>query len=244
MLSYNRLSQALSGTPAARLILVLGLTGISTMAVAVPENITNEEMALLPRYCPYTQTFGNSGVPGNPSPGAKPYVAMMGDSFWALHHYCWGLIHLQRAMRSNTPPNVKAFLLKEARNDYLFLLKSARKDFILLPEIYTAIGEVELRTSLPNDANQSFAKARALKPDYWPAYSHWAEFLIKTGHTAEAKQLVKSGLEYSPNAKLLREQYRLLGGKLSEIVPKVQEPPPGDAAGETIDPPLAEEPPS
>lgn len=240
MLRYNSLSRRLSGTTAARLILVLGLTGISTIAVAALD-ITREEMSLLPRYCPYVEGSGNSGAPGAPSPGAKPYVAMMGDNFWHIHHYCIGLVHRQRALRSNTPPPVRAFQLSEARSNYLYVTKHASKDFILLPEIHTAIGEVELRLALPNDANQSFAKARALKPDYWPAYSHWAEFLIRSGHAAEAKPLVRTGLEYSPNSRTLQEQYRHVGGKPSEIVPKkVQELPPGDAAGDTIDPPVVE----
>jgi tetratricopeptide (TPR) repeat protein len=243
MLSYNSLCRCFPGITAAHLILVLGLAGSSAIAFAAPQNITNEEMALLPRYCPYTQAFGNSGSPGNPSPGAKPYVAMMGEEFWAMHHYCWALINRHRAMRSNTPPQVRLSLLKEALGDSQYVIKHSRtrKDFILLPELHTVVGEIELRLKLPNDANQSFAKARALKPNYWPAYSHWAEFLIRAGYPAEAKKLVKTGLEYSPNAKLLREQYRLLGGKLSEIVPKLQESPPADAAAGTPEPPLVEE---
>jgi hypothetical protein len=68
-----------------------------------------------------------------------------------------------------------------------------------------------------------FAEARALKPDYWPGYSHWADFLMRSGQKAEAKQLVRSGLEHNPDAKTLREQYRLLGGNPSEIVSRVKE---------------------
>lgn len=71
------------------------------------------------------------------------------------------------------------------------------------------------------------------------------EFLINTGNQTEAKRLVKEGLEYSPNAKRLREQYRQLGGNPSEIVPKVsktQEDPAADLPDDTVDELLTEDP--
>ena len=121
------------------------------------------------------------------------------------------------------------------------MVKNSPRTFVLLPEIHTRIGELELHLARHHEADQSFAKARALKPDYWPAYSHWAEFLIKSGQRAEAKQLVKSGLEYSPNSRVLTEQYRMLGGKPSEIVPRVGEHAPKSPADEATTPQLPED---
>ena len=86
--------------------------------------------------------------------------------------------------------------------------------------------------SNPGAADKAFARARAIKPDYWPAYSQWAEYLMKIGKQAEAKQLVKAGLEQAPQARMLIEQYRLLGGKPSEIVPVVTKPSPDKATVE------------
>lgn len=235
------LRKDLPGIALRRLALASALMATATIVTAMPDNITDEEMALIPRYCPYTQSFGKSGFRGGPSPQAKPWLAVMGDGFWAVHHYCWGQINLQRALRSTTTSQQRKHLLETVRADYGYAVKNAPKNFILLPEIYTRLGEVEVRLARHRDAEQSFAKARALKPDYWPAYSHWAEVLMGSGRRAEAKQLVKSGLEYSPNSRVLSEQYRLLGGKPSEIVPKVKPQASESLAGEASTSPPSED---
>lgn len=206
-------------------------------------DITKEELALLPPYCAHAQII-SSNTQGSAKPEVKYWVGIMGYDFWGIHHYCYGQVKMLRAQRSGTSVQQRQFLLASARDEYDYVIKNSKSNFILLPEIYTRIGEVELRRSLPGEANKAFAKARALKPDYWPAYSRWADYLIAAGKAPEAKQLVKSGLEYSPNSRTLQEQYRLLGGKPSDIVPKNKEPLPEDKAVETIDPPSADGAPS
>ncbi|EXI86009.1 MAG: putative Zn-dependent protease [Candidatus Accumulibacter sp. BA-94] len=206
-----------------RLACVVGLWALTGLASGQVKNMTAAELAAAPRYCPYTQAYGRSGSPDAPSAEAKRWVAILGPTFWHLHHYCWGKMHLQRAMRSTTSEQERKHLLSTAVGDYGYVIKNGSRDFILLPEIYVGIGEIELLLAHPQEANRAFAAARALKPDYGPAYSHWAEFLMHSGQKAEAKQLVKTGLEYNPDAKTLREQYRLLGGNPSEIVPRVKE---------------------
>jgi tetratricopeptide (TPR) repeat protein len=232
MLRMIKSSRYLSGVTALGLTLAVAILGLTSPVMAQPVNVTPEEMALSPRFCPDVQGYGRSGTRDAPSAAAKRWVSLMGDTFWHVHHYCWGQINLQRALHSSTPQQTRQHLLGSVRNDYLYVVRNASKNFILLPEIYTKIGDVELLLSLPNDANKSFAQARALKPDYWPAYSHWAEFLINAGKKADAKQLVRTGLEYSPGARVLQEQYRLLGGKPSEIVPKTIAPPPKESTTE------------
>mgnify|MGYP000935892828 CR=1 FL=1 len=207
----------------ANLACVIGLWGLTGIASGQVKNMTAAELAAAPLYCPYTQSFGRSGTPDAPSVEAKRWVAILGPTFWHLHHYCWGKMHLQRAMRSTTTEQERKHLLGTVVGDYSYVVRNGTRDFILLPEIYVGIGEIELRLARPQEASRAFTEARTLRPDYWPAYSHWAEFLIRSGQKAEAKQLVKTGLEYNPDAKTLREQYRLLGGNPSEIVPRAKE---------------------
>jgi len=235
----TKLTKHVPGVAALRSALALALMGIATTTIAgKPGNITEAEMAMIPAYCPYTQSFSES----RGSPEAKRWESLMGKDFWAMHHYCWAQINQQRAMRSSMSENGRKALLNVARGDYVYVINSAARNFVLLPEVYTRAGEVELRLSLYREANQSFAKARALKPDYWPAYSHWAEFLMYSGKKAEAKQLVKSGLEYSPNSRVLRAQYRLLGGNPSEIEPRAPVQGPENTAEEPDSPPTAGQP--
>lgn len=213
------------------LALALGLMNVSPVAAVPSGIITEQEMALIPPYCPYAQLF-----PKNLAPERKQWEARLGPGFPSIHHYCWGQINFQRALRSNTSSQDRRFLLGTVISDYEFVIgavQSQGKDFVLLPEIFTRKGEVELLLARFKDANTSFARARALKPDYWPAYSAWAGFLIRSGHTVEAKQLVQSGLEYSPNSRVLREQYRSLGGNPSDIKPNVKLPTPGSTTDQS-----------
>ncbi|MBO3708848.1 MAG: tetratricopeptide repeat protein [Candidatus Accumulibacter sp.] len=223
MFSDANRSRHLPDHPVVRLACVIALWSLTGVASAQVKNVTAAEMAAVPRYCPFTHAFGRSGTPDNPSAEAKPWVGIMGPTFWHMHHYCWGKLNLLRAMRSSATEQERAHLLGSVVADYWYVAQRAPRDFVLLPEIYVGMGEIELRRGRPQEANKVFAEARALKPDYWPGYSHWAEFLMRSGQKAEAKQLVRTGLEYNPDARILREQYRLLGGNPSEIVPRVKE---------------------
>lgn len=196
------------------------LVGASFTASAKPKGISDAEMALIPKYCPDTMGFNYGDAFFNTSPRAGHWVGLMGKTFWAIHHYCWGLINLGRATRVGVPPMIRKGTLEDVRNDFQFVLDRAPPDFIMLPEILTRMGEVELLLKRPVQAGKAFARAREIKQDYWPAYSKWAEFLISSGKRAEAKDLIKSGLEFSPKTSVLIDLYRLLGGNPADIVPK------------------------
>ena len=72
---------------------------------------------------------------------------------------------------------------------------------------------------------QRLAKARSLKPSYWPAYLNWAEYLRRTGEKAKAREMVEEGLSYSPDAKALRRLLTDLGGDPRTIAPRPSEEP-------------------
>jgi tetratricopeptide (TPR) repeat protein len=207
-----------------RLTLALAFIGVANVTHAKPEGVTEAEMKLLPRYCPDTMGFNYGDAYSNTSPRAGHWVSLMGKSFWTMHHYCWAQINMNRAQKAGLPTQTRRGLWESARGDYGFVIANAQPDFIMLPEIYTRIGEVELFLAHQDKADEAFARARELKPDYWPAYSHWAEFLIKVGRRAEAMKMVISGLEQSPDAKVLREQFRVLGGKASDIPKPIEKP--------------------
>ncbi len=208
-----------------RLLVGLLLVGLVEMAVAAPSNVTDAEMKLLPRYCPDTQTFKNGSPQYSPSQRAQYWVSVMGKAFWAMHHYCWAQISMNRSRKAGITAQERRGMWESARGDYGYVIENSQPDFILLPEIFTRIGEVELLLGRANNADEAFARARQLKPDYWPAYSQWAEFLMQRGRRPEALKIVASGLQHSPDAKVLREQFRVLGGKSSDIPKAIDEPP-------------------
>lgn len=113
------------------------------------------------------------------------------------------------------------------------MVKNTDDSFILLPEILTWIGRTELLLNNPKNAGEAFAKARMVKPDYWPAYTRWAEYLQAKGFKKEALEIVRAGLQHAPEAKALNTLYRDLGGKPGDIPPpivKVEPVPPPETA--------------
>jgi hypothetical protein len=198
------------------LLLALSISALSSVPVrAAPENITIGEVALTPPYCHdvLDPTYKIGG------PKTEYWVSRMGRGLLAVHHYCWGLINTRRAMMPGVEPVIRAGLLKSVVGDYMFVIHNSPPDFVLLPEIWTRIGETQLLRSQPGAAYDAFARAREIKPDYWPAYSRWAAVLMRSGQKAEAKELVESGLQHAPDSKELREQFRKLGGDPSSIRP-------------------------
>ncbi len=193
------------------------LIATSSSASANPENITDAEMALLPRYCPYTQSFSKHGAPE-----VSRWVNAMGKDFTHMHHYCWGLIHLGRSERATLSSAKRRSDREEAILNFRYVIKTVSADFILLPEVLTRLGRTYLLNHEPTKGEQSFAKARALKLDYWPAYFHWAEYLLSVGQKSEALEIIKSGLQHSPDAKPLNALFSKLGGKPSDIPPPLK----------------------
>lgn len=138
----------------------LAFSMLSFSAIAgKPDNVTSAEMATIPPYCPYAQSWDQYMV----SPESKRWASILGKPFHAIHHYCWAQINMQRALRSGTPESTRMSLYKMVRDDYLYVIQRSTPEFVLLPEMMSRLGEVEVRLSLIREANQSFATARKLK---------------------------------------------------------------------------------
>jgi hypothetical protein len=199
-------------------VLGIMLVVASMTTLAAPANITEAELKLLPPYCPHTMAFkGYNAV------NRAKWEPLMGgwENFSAMHHYCWALISFRRAERSNMTSQEKRGLRTVALGDFGYVVKNTSSDFILLPEILTWIGRTEILLGNPAGANAAFARARTIKPDYWPAYTHWADFLQAKGQKKEAMEIVKSGLQHAPEAKALHTLFRTLGGKIADIPPPI-----------------------
>jgi hypothetical protein len=205
-----------------------------------PEFITESEMALIPAYCRDANTFGYGGTADSMSPNAPKWVAMMGKGFWAIHHYCWALINLRRAQGPLVSPMVKQNAREQGIRDLMYVVEHSPSDFILLPEIFTKMGQVQLELKRPLEAGVSFGRARAQKPDYWPAYFHWAVHLQNTGQKGKARQFVETGLAYSPDSAPLRKLLVELGGDPKTVMPK---PVPTDSKVDPAAPPDVAAPP-
>lgn len=196
---------------------VLAFDADSTFASA-PPNITKEELALLPKYCPYTQSFPlGIKLGGDNHPAAQQWSATIGPTFMHLHHYCWALVELNRAHRSNTPAVIRNGLRNSALGNLWYVVERGEIDFVLLPEIYTLIGKTELLLNQPVKASAAFEKSRRQKPDYWPAYYYWAEYLYSKGKNKEALSITNEGIKHSPESRALIElQNKIANNKIEQ----------------------------
>ena len=219
LLCHTRLSRGFIPTRLVQASLVFSLLASVLPSQAAPENITDGELALLPPYCQDVQAIRYGNEFDNPSPRASHWVAVMGKSFWHLHHYCWGLIHLRRSQAPGLAPAARQGMVQAAVSDYIYVVQKSPADFPLAPEIYLRIGEAELLLGRSTSASEFFQRARALKPDYWPAYTRWIDVLIKTKQTALAKDLAAEGLRHAPTSRELISRYKTLGGDPAAVVP-------------------------
>lgn len=205
---------------------------------AKPEDWTEAEVNMAAPYCIDTMGFRYNDAVYNTSPRAPHWVSIMGQSFWAMHHYCWALVNLNRAQRASMPTSQRQHLRKTAIDDMRYVLSKAPKDFLMLPEIYTSMGNTYLLLGDTKNAEKVFKAAMTLRPEYWPPYARWAEHLIIRGNAREeARSVIREGLTHAPGSKTLLALWQELGG--GPLPTPVEKPtPPVANSQETPDAPV------
>lgn len=213
------------------LLLALVTAGfpVAVLADFRPENVTAGEMARLPDYCEDVQGFRYGDAYHNTSPRAPHWVAVMGQTFWALHHYCWALIYIHRNQQAHLNQQQRADLMRRAIADIRYVIGHAKPDFILLPELYLRIGECQVNLKDYSAAEAAFRESRQVKPDYWPPYVRWADVLVLLGKRQEARELLEQALRLMPAERALFAPYQKLGGKPGSFVASL--PPPAQTVG-------------
>ena len=154
-----------------------------------------------------------------------------------MHHYCWGLVNLNRLRFGRAETNNKRYFAKSIVNEYRYVLENSTPDFIMLPEIWMRVGEASLLAGDIGGAMDAYAKSRSIKPDYVPAYVQWAEFQMNNNRRDEARALVDEGLQNIPGSKPLLELQRKLGpGPDKSASHRSTRPKPASAASAAIRP--------
>jgi len=206
-----------------RVSLLLGVTAAlscSPSQAQRPADITAGEMARLPKYCAESQTFATGGFPEGPLPSQKPWIALMGREFWAIHHYCWALVNANRSAAAGVAPQLRDHLLTKAIGDCEYVIQNAAPDFVLLPEIYLRVGEYHERLGRPVIALENFERSRRAKSDYWPAYLHIADLQTRLGNRAAAADALTAGLEQVPGQPQLQAALDRLKSRSVSITAK------------------------
>jgi hypothetical protein len=211
-------------TTAAALLAVACLdVGTAFAQVAIPgypnraEDFDPREVAMLPRYCIYTQLF-RQAVPGGDDPTViAQWYEYMGPTFHHVHHYCFGLMKMNRAMYlARGDQNARRFYLSDAVIEMEYVISKADDKFVLMPEMLTKKGETLALLGKGASAVLHFERAIQVKSDYWPAYAQLSDYYKESGDNKRAREVLESGLSRVPDAKAL--QRRL--GELDSVSPR------------------------
>lgn len=196
---------------------------------ANPSSITDydpREVAMLPRYCIYTQLFREHVPGGNDIQQIQAWRSFMGPEFEAMHHYCFGLMKTNRATLHAQNKDQRQFYLTDAIIEYDFVLQRVPNDFIVLPEILTKKGENLMRLGKEPLALIEYNRAIEAKPDYWTAYGDLSDLYKQQGNITEARKVLERGLSFSPDAPgLKRRMAELATGNDDKKGPRHSSPP-------------------
>ena len=164
------------------------------------------EVAMLPAYCKYTQSF-RGRVPGsNDASQADRWYRVQGPIFHAMHHYCWGLMCTNRALLLATNPQTKAAYLHRSIDEFDYVILRAPEDFALLPEILTKKGENLIHLGNGPSAVPELLRAIALRPDYWPPSVALSDYYKQIGDFKTARDTLVKAVSAAPQVDLLQRR--------------------------------------
>jgi len=166
----------------------------------------HRDMALIPKYCIYSQYFRNVVTGGSDPTMIAAWTARMGPSFHHIHHYCAGLINANRALLLARDAMTRRFYLNQAVSEYDYVIHRSADDFILMPEIVTKKGEALVKLDKGPVAVLEFERAITLKPDYWPPYANLSDYYKDSGDPKKARETLESGLAKLPDEKALQRR--------------------------------------
>ncbi len=193
------------------------LLALATVTPAQAQmHTTPAEIAMLPAYC--------DAKIGRKLPESVDYWRdrMRHENWIHIHHYCSGLIELNRYYRSAR--GRQRANLGNAVNEFSGMLRAWTPDFFLRPEAHLNRGKAYRLMGNQGQALGDFLKALELNPRLTSATTELADLYRKTGKKAEALAVIRQGLEHSPESKSLRRRYQELGGDPKDIPEKAVEP--------------------
>jgi hypothetical protein len=199
-----------------RASLIATMVVLGAAAHAQPINMTPGEVALTHPVCEDAQGMPAGWVQHTRhSPRAPYWEGVMGKTFWDVHHYCWALIHMQRAAQPGLPKQDRDHTIRVAIRDYYYVINQARRNgderFVLLPELFYRAGEAYVLLGEYPQAIAEYERSRKAKADYWPPYVAQAGLHQRLGMRAQARELLDAGLRLMPNEPNLLEAMKKLG---------------------------------
>ena len=161
------------------------------------------EMFMLPEYCKYTQEF-RAKVPGGNNPGEiERWTNRMGNVFIHMHHYCYGLMAINRAGFLSPTREDRLHNLGVSIIEFDYVIQRSPPDFGLLPEIFTKKGESLIQLERVGQGMAELRRAIEMKPNHWEAYAAIGDYYRDVGDIAKAREWLEKGLSAAPDTRAL-----------------------------------------
>lgn len=168
--------------------LVLALALLSGPAFGWPPDTTDEEIAVLPKYCFYTQ--------GSKVPGAyESLLSKYGHGWSHMHHYCYALVNINRLNRMAVSKAGIPGAIQMAQADLLYVLGGTAYPFPWRPEIMVALARLYAREGKPDKAAKTAQALIAEWPKAPDGYTMLADVLIRSGRKDAATQVLSKADE-------------------------------------------------
>lgn len=202
-----------------RIVAVAGLALATLVPLSAPaqQYYEPQQIAMLPPYCKHTQGYRYRIKGGDDPAEIQRWSAILGPTFHAMHHYCRGLVAVNRALYFERTERERQHEWAKSIGEFDYVIRSATPDFVLLPEIYTKKGESLVKMGRGLNAVPEFLRAIEAKPDYWPPYAYLGDLYKKAGDTTKAREWLEKGLAQSPDAKQLKSRLAELDGTKGKV---------------------------
>lgn len=166
------------------------------------------ELAALPAFCaPRAQAYGNQ----SDHPEVKPWLAIYGQDWIHMHHFCAGMNYINRSYRSASRPE-KENNLRNAVRELDYTVKNSRPDTKLFAEILMTRGQALQGLQRTPEASRDLEKAIAIDPKLRRAYGVLADSYVALKQNDKALKVISEGIRHNPDATSLKRRYDELGG--------------------------------
>lgn len=132
-----------------------------------PIKITASEYKALPEYCQCKLYYNHyNDLRAEKARKSKKNLKLkriFGSDYQHLHHFCWGLVKLERANAFNMGTEKRNFLLKSAVSEFDYVISRVGKNSPFLWMYHEKKGEALLLQNKNSEAQIEFLKAKFYK---------------------------------------------------------------------------------
>lgn len=172
------------------LALLLSLPVATAWAMGPHGEIENNaELAGMPSYC--KDTLVTRFTLADPKP-LQDYIALYGQMFNHLHHYCWALN--QENQMEKLGLSAKTALYGPIMSNFQYILSKTPDDHALLPEMYLSKARILFKYNNNAEAIETLLSLIRIRPTYARAYAQLGDYYQRRKERDNAIKWYERGL--------------------------------------------------